>query len=491
MKQDAQQQGVIAPPAVELTPTEPITRRGMRRRLGIRRDLPLKQQVWLLAKWPLLEQLMAFLVGFVDVALSGRLPDDPATPLHEAIVSTNAIAIASYLTWLMGLLQGSIGIGALALIARAVGARHRREASAAVGQSMGIALIWGTVIGALFFVIAEPLGRVFNLSGQTLSLYTTYMRLLAVAVPFMALMFIGSACLRGAGDFRTPFWVMVLVNLVNIVVSVALVAAPAPFGGYGLAGIAIGTVAAWIVGGVLMTWWLMSGRGGLRLHLHRLKPHKRMATRIIRISLPSLAENFLHWAAGGAFVAYVVGRLVNEPNALGAHIIAIRVEALSFLPGVAFSQAASTMVGQYLGSHEADMARKAAWTCWRFAAAFMGVLGLLFIVAPQAFIWMMTDERQFIEPASAVLRIAGFAQLGFSTALVLSGAMRGAGDTRNTMLLTIVSMYGVRVPLVWLIGIVLELGLIWIWVALSFELVFRGVLFLLRFLHGGWARAKV
>jgi Na+-driven multidrug efflux pump len=95
-----------------------------------------------------------------------------------------------------------------------------------------------------------------------------------------------------------------------------------------------------------------------------------------------------------------------------------------------------------------------------------------------------------------LLRIAGWAQIGFSTSMVLSGAMRGAGDTRMTMLLNFFSTYAVRLPLVWWVGLGME-GLSiqqrmeGIWWVLSAELLFRGAIFLARFLQGGWAKVQV
>ena len=450
---------------------------------GLRSDLTLPQQVWVLAKWPLLEQFMAFLVGFVDTALAGHLPEN-------AVASTNAIGVTSYLMWLMGLLQGSVGVGALAVIARAVGGRHRREANAAVGQSMGIALIWGSAIGVFFFALAEPAGYVFGLRGEALAFATVYLRWVSVGIPMMSALFVGGACLRGAGDFRTPFIVMVVVNTVNVLVSLLLVVGPEPIGGMGLEGIAIGTAAAWTIGGMLMLATLVRGRGGIRLHAHRLRPHKRMSLRIIRISTPSLTEYGLHWV-GNAVIVYIVGHLATEPNALGAHIIAIRLEALSFLPGVAFSQAASTLVGQHLGAAAPSSARSAGWACWGFGAAVMTFMGLLFIAIPGAFVRLMTDQPEFLDAAAQVIRIAGFAQVGFATAIVLGGAMRGAGDTGATMLLSLSSTFALRLPLAWLLGVELGYGLTGVWIALSAELMCRGALFLGRFVHGGWARVEV
>lgn len=458
-----------------------VTRRN-RHALALRHDLTLPQQVWFLAKWPLLEQFMAFFVGFVDTALAGRLP-------AEAVPATNAMGVAAYVMWLMGLFQGAVGVGALAVISRAVGARHRREANAALGQSLMLAMIWGTAMAVVFVIIAPVFGWMFGLEGRAHELSTLYLRLLAMMIPFMAVLFIGSACLRGAGDTRSPFLVMGVVNAVNIGLSVLLVLGPEPIGGHGMAGIAIGTMAAWFVGALLMVALLLRGRGGLKLHLHRLPPQARMIRRIVRVSWPNLAESLMFWI-GNAVIVYIVGHL-PQANALGAHVIVIRIEALSFLPGFAFGQAAATLAGQYLGANDAHKASRAVWVCWAYGASVMTTLGLLFILIPEIFVWMMTDQPTFLEQAPTLLMIAGFAQIGFATAMVLSGALRGAGDTRMSMMLNFASTYIVRLPLAWWLGVSLGWGLTGVWIALSAELLLRGALFLARFLHGGWQRIKV
>jgi putative MATE family efflux protein len=450
---------------------------------GVDPHASIPTQVWALAKWPLLEQFMAFFVGFVDTALAGHLREGTANAL-------NAIGPAAYVTWLMGLLQGAIGVGALAVIARAVGARHRREANLAIGQAIFMSSVWGFAIAGLIFAVAHRIGIELGLSENASHLYDQYMYITASVAPFMAILFCGGACLRGAGDFQSPFRVMLIVNLINVAASVALAHEASPIGGMGMRGIAWGTAIAWTAGGVLMLRHLLHGRGGIRLHVHRLRPAWPMIRRILRISVPNVSESLLFWVANFIVLDYI-GALVNEPNAMGAHIVAIRIEALSFLPGFAFGQAASTMVGQYLGAGSTHKARHSAWVCLGFGTVFMSLLGALFVLIPGWFVLTMTKEPEFVAMSSRLLFIIGFAQIGFASAMVLSGALRGAGDTKMTMYINFGSQYLVRLPLVWLVGIRWEMGLTGIWIVLGAELTFRGLLFLWRFLHGGWMHIKV
>jgi len=201
--------------------------------------LSLRQQVWVLAIWPLLEQVMAFLVGTVDMVLAARLQ-----PEALAIAANDALGIAGYVGWLMGMMMGAVGVGASALVARAIGGRHKRLANAALGQAILLALVVGFAIGLIVFVLAGVIAQLAGMTGQALDLCKVYLRIITLAAPMSAVLFVGGACLRSAGDTRTPFGVVVVVNLVNIAASLLLVYGPEPFGGHGVAGIAAGTALA-------------------------------------------------------------------------------------------------------------------------------------------------------------------------------------------------------------------------------------------------------
>lgn len=451
---------------------------------GLPTHLSLTKQVQMLAVWPLLEQVVAWLVWFVDTALAGRLPGEGV-----AVMTTEAVGAASYLVWLMGLLQGAVGIGATAMVARAVGARHRREANASVGQAVLLAFVWGIVLGVVFYLSGPYWWKLFGLEGESVEAATTYLQMLSLVAPFMSVLFVSGSCMRGAGNTRTPFYTMLVVNIVNAIVSLTLVR------GFdmGITGIAIGTMSAWTIGALINVALLLYGTHGIRLHLHRLRLQRGIMKRLLRIGVPSLVDSGLMWT-GNLLVVWVVGKLaimnINEAP-IGSHIIAIRIEGLSFLPGYAFAVAASSIVGQYLGAGDTETARKAAWACWRYGTAVMVPLGVLFMVVPGWFVWLMTDKQPFVQDVPPLLIMAGWAQIGFATQMILAGALRGAGDTRVVMIINTVFTFALRVPLCMFAVFVMGWGLTAIWMLLSVELMLRSLAVVWRFMQGGWAKIDV
>lgn len=443
--------------------------------------LSLRRQVYVLAIWPFLQQLLNWCVTAVDTAVAARLSTEAA----------NAIAVAAFIGWLLGLLTMAIGSGATALIARAVGGRHRGLANAGLAQALMISLVWGTAVGAAIFVLAEWIGWAAGLRNESLYLSTTYLHIMAVASPLAGILFVGGMSLNGAGDTRSFFHIMLVVNLINIGVTLGLV-----YLGYGVAGIATGTALSWVAGGMLTLLVVIKPGGAIRLRRRRLAPHLNTIKRILRIALPSLVDRFGHWLGNFAvmmLVGYIAIRnLGGDGSALqGAHIVAIRIEAISFLPGLGVAVAAATLAGQYLGAGNPAMARRAVVTCWALGAGIMVTMGLTFILFPVAWTRLMTDEPKILAISPQLVRICGFVQIGFGSYLVLSEAMRGAGDTKYPMILSNVSTWCVRLPMVWLLGIHFELGIVGVWYALCGELMVRGLLFTARFFHGGWMQVRV
>lgn len=495
---DESAESAVGEPSVSAVPSAPLELGG---RLA---GLSLNRQVLVLAIWPLLEQFLGFFVGYVDTWLAA----------HSSVAIANAVAVGAYVGWLIGLVQAAVGIGATAVIARAVGGRRMGEANVALGQAVLISIAAGLMIGSVIFLAAPGMAAFAGLTGRSAELCVVYLRIMAVAAMFSSLLFVGAACLRGAGDTKSPFRVLLVVNLLNMLFSWLLVAGPAAFfrlsgaeqamldagwilgfsmeqlGGMGVTGIAGGTLIAWMVGSIMIVRLIAEGREGLRLRRRLLRPIAYEINRILSVGIPHLIEMFLvMWIANFA-VLRIVGKL-GDPAAWGAHLIAIRIEAISYLPGFALGIAAATLVGQYLGLGDPDRARRAALICWRYGAGLMGFMGLLFIFVPEWMVAITTNQPELLERSPELLRVAGFVQVFFGTSIVLGQAMRGAGATRITLMVTATTTYLVRLPMAYVLGVVMEMGLLGVWIGLSVELLVRGCLFFILFMRGGWEKTRV
>jgi MATE family, multidrug efflux pump len=484
-------------------------------RTGRLKGLTMGAAIFVLA-WPVvIESFLNSLVGLVDTKLSASLSSGEA--------ATDAIGGASYIMWLIGLVIMAIGVGATALISRSVGKGRLGVANVVLGQALTLAMASGVVIGVLIWHYSYLIVELLSMSPEAGEFFVQYMKIIAIGVPAASTLFALIACSRGAGDSISPLIAMIARNAVNIVVSwlfsgVTVAGYTSPLGlDWGVEGIAFGTIVGDLVGALIILSMAVSGRWSIKLKLRRMKIHSIMVRRLIRLGVPNFIETFGMWVGNFFIIAFVglLARQMNSDGFLGAHIIGIRIEAFSFMPGFGMGIAAATLAGQYLGMGRPDLAKKAVFRCTVIAASIMGFLGVLFIVFAKPITAALSDQPAHMEMVPPLLVICGIIQVPFAIGIVFRSAMRGAGDVKWVMGLTWFSTYALRLPMAYIVsgvdipipqflggGLIenprlleawfgLTPGLTALWIALCSEMVLRGILFSIRFFKGGWLNAKV
>lgn len=463
-------------------------------RLG---GLSLRRQVMVLATWPFLEQIMGFLVSAVDLILAGRMTEGA-----ERIAIMDALGLGGYVAWLMMILQGAIGTGVMALVSRAAGAQDQGMASRGLGQGLVVGLVCGALWGLGIRVMLGFIVARFDLSAGAVGHAMAYMSTMCWLCPVVGVMLAATHALRAIGDTRTPFAAMVVVNLVNLGLSWLFVFGPEPVGGMGVGGLALGTVLAWLVGMlvVLGFLWMRDGRSGtgdgveLTLRGCRLRPEPAMVKRILKVGMPQAVEMFGMWFIHSITLSIISG--LQPDGTLGAHLIAIRVESMSFLPGLAIGTAGAALTGQYLGARNPGMAAKAVRVCWRYAAVFMGLLGVAFLLWPAGLVGLIVpgtgeDARLLVGIAAPLVFLCGVNQPVLATALVLKSSLRGAGATRLVMLYSFSTMTffrGIMVPVaVKFFGV----GIFGIWVIMFVDVWVQALVFSWVHFRGKWVRTEV
>jgi putative MATE family efflux protein len=457
----------------------------------------------------LAEESLNLLVGYTDFFLAGRFlaGDDPLA----------AMGLMAYFLWILPSLFAFLSIGSLAVVARSVGAGQRHEAAHATRQ----ALLVGLIAAAIGVVAALLLGslwvRAMNLRGEAAVLAVRYIWIVTPAIPCIMLEQVGSACLRGAGDTISGMMARIAVNVVNVTLSTALVTGYGPFPTLGWDGLAIGTACGHMVGGAIILWRLVAGTGGVSLR-DRNVDHpdqwsglwwtrlwhwdQAMVGRILRVGLPG----------GGDVAAVLICHLIYVAiiNRLGtlaqaAHGLGVQIEAMSYLPGSAFQVAAATLAGQSLGAADSQRAVRGVLLCVASAVAIMTAAGLVLYFGGEAvaelFVGRGSDVAVLV---GQLLQIVALSCPPLAVLMVLSGALRGSGDTAWPLAITLVGLVGVRIPgaclLAWdsvplpLVDLSLPgygLGVAGAWWAMVADVTLRSVLVSWRFAHGGWKGARV
>ena len=291
--------------------------------------------------------------------------------------------------------------------------------------------------------------------------------------------------------------------ITNILISTMLVTGWGPWEPVGWKGIAIGTATGYAVGGTLILIVLIVGRAGLKLRLDSISPQWTVLSKLMRIGLP-----------GGFDIGTLLGSqliflaLVNSLGkaAAAAHGLAVQIEACTFLPGIAFQVAASTMAGQFLGANMPKRAVESVKACTGIGMVIMCIGGLILYFFGLQIAYFFTGD--YLDPTTAqtakLLRIVAFAMPCLAIVIIVTGAFRGAGDTVWPLIFTSIGFFAVRIPLAaWLsfdrisipgTGIAIDgmgLGIEGAWYAMVADLVVRSALISIRFFYGGWKNVKI
>ncbi|MES2440480.1 MAG: MATE family efflux transporter [Verrucomicrobiota bacterium] len=448
--------------------------------------LSLPRQVMVLAFWPLLEQLLAFCVGYSDQFIAGRMDER----LYDKVAVLASMGFNVYLTWFSSILQGAMATGVMALVSRATGARDRPLANQGLGQGLLLGIATGLISTALLLGCAPLLGGLLGLSPLAHGYAEDFIRVYSISCPISGAMFCINAALRGAGDTRTPFIGMCVVNLVNMGLSAAFVFAPAPLGGHGMEGIACGTLCGWAAG-LITVGLLLSRKGGmLNWTLAGLRPCAEVMRRISRVGSPQALEITCMWAIQ-LFGVHAIAKILGDA-ALGAHFITIRMESMSLLPGFAIATAGSALVGQYLGAGSKPMAMRSVRLCWKIAVILMGSIAVGIALFRHPFIDLLAPGSEIHQRlAGPAVLVCALSQPFAATCVLLKTSMRTAGATMLVMRCSFGSMIFYRVIVMLLIQSQPWFGLHWVWLIVGADLATQSLILSWAHFRGKWLDARV
>ena len=309
----------------------------------------------------------------------------------------------------------------------------------------------------------------------------------------------GIACMVGAGNTLTGLMVLGFVTVLNIPLSFILATGFLGIVQLGFPGIALGTSISHASGSLLVMFLLLRGTSSLQWDWKE-KLNFELIRRLLRVSLPAGVDSL--GIGVGQFVFLAIINRLGEASG-GAHGIALGWEALGYLSGAAFGTAATALVGLNLGAGQPNEASRCAWTAYGLGAVFMSIMGgLFFFFADAMFLVFCPDPAQaeIVRIGAPVLRLIAFAMPFLASCIIMTSALRGAGDTRVPVLYTCIGFFLLRIPAAFLFARnpsddiflpELALGLLGAWLAMFIDLFVRGILLIYRFGSGKWQSVKV
>ena len=434
----------------------------------------------------ILAQLSATVMFFIDYAMVGHLGEK----------ATASVGLVESTTWLMGGLGSAVNMGFAVQVAHFIGANDFEGARRVLRQSLVCCFLWSLMLSLLCLIVCRPLPFWLGGNADIAPDASIYFLIIGLSGIFFQMGGLAGSMLKSSGNMKIPSALNILMCVMDVVFNYLFIYQL----DLGVKGAAMGTGTAELITAALMLYFLLWRSDMLSLFKGRKNraAGKGQASRssylptadVIRTAFKISAPMGLqHMLMGGA---QIVSTIIVAPLgtvAIAANSMAITVESLCYMPGYGIAEAATTLVGQGIGAGQRMLTLSMARLSTGLGIGIMTLMGILmFIFAPELMSFMSPVE-QIVSEGTAALRIEAFAEPMFAAAIVCNGVFVGAGDTLKPAVMSLTSMWGVRLTLAWWLS--QSHGLRGVWTAMAIELTFRGIIFLIRLLRGNWNKKLV
>ena len=429
----------------------------------------------------ILAQISATVMFFIDASMVG----------HLGARASAAIGLVETTGWLLGGLASAANMGFSVQVAHYIGANNFEAARRVLRQSLVCCLIW-TVSITLIALSCSPflpywLGGTDEIAHDA----SLYFMLFSVFGIFFQMEGLAGSMLKCSGNMKIPSMLNILMCVMDVVFNYLFIYLLE----LGVMGAALGTGVSMLITAGLMLYFLLwrSDMLGIfkkqreqRESFPAFRPTSDVVTTALKIGAPMGLQHMLMGSA------QIVSTLIVAPLgtiAIAAHSLAITVESLCYMPGFGISEAATTLVGQGIGAGQKQLTRSFANMSVSLGIGVMTLMGVLMFIFAHELMSVMSPVAAIQALGAYCLRIEAFAEPMFAAAIVCNGVFIGAGDTLKPAIMSLCSMWGVRLTLAALLA--RGYGLKGVWTAMAIELTFRGVIFLCRLFYGHWDEKTV
>jgi putative MATE family efflux protein len=450
---------------------------------------PMRRTVLGIAAPAVVELILTSLTSLADTVMVGKLGP----------WAISAVGLTTQPRFIMLAVFVALNVGSTALVARFKGEGNRKDADLVIMQSLLLTFVAAALLTLPGVLFARQAVLFMGADAETVGPAASYFRILMLGFIPTAIPLSISALLRGVGDTKIAMRYNITANLVNIFFNYLLIYGKFGFPRLGVAGAAIATV----IGNCVACVMAFHAIAGARFHRRENRasdflemkftrrnclPDAAMLVRILRIGLPSAAEQF---ALRAGLLIYTITITSLGTAVFAAHQIVLTILNLSFVNGQAFGIAATSMTGQALGRGNPAEARHAAAECQRIGSFISTIMGIVMMVFRRELIALFTTESEIVALGASIMILTAIVQPFQSSFQIYAGALRGAGDSLYPALSMAVGILGIRPALAYLGVHVVGWGLFGAWLALLIDQIVRFFLIRARFRSGKWVGISV
>ncbi len=432
----------------------------------------IRKQIYFLIIPIMLENIFQMSAGLVSAAMIGRL-----TP---SLIASQGIG--SRITGVLLCLFKGIGIGATVIVAKTYGEGNIDKCKKTFEQTAAT----GTVVS--FFIIALVLLNLFDIlsfftsSSETLGESGKYIKVVIFGSPFVMIMSVVTAVFQGCGNTKTPMYIAIFVNIVNVILGYLLIYGKFGFPKLSLIGAGIALLVSQISGALLGLYLLYNKRHGLfstyTNNKDIFKIDFSLMKQVYSIGIPAAFES-MFWQLSSVVTSKVI--LSYGEVTFASYQLGLQAEILSEMPAVGVGVASTSLTSNAIGKRDDALLKAYSRQLIKTAAIISMFSSLLIIIFPRTFMTFFTNNTEIQSIGAKYLIAMGFIQIPQNLSKVLNGNIRSAGYKNIPMIISFIGIWVIRVPLAMIFAYYLKLGIIFIWICMDIDQIVRCILSIIVF----------
>jgi len=386
---------------------------------------------------------------------------------------------------LMNLGQG-FAVAGFAFVGQYIGAKEYQKANKAAGALYSLVLFFASLTAVVGFLITPKALEFMKVTPNVYPYALTYVRIIFLGLPFSFMGFVFSALMRATGDTKTPVKINIFTVFMNVILDPILIFGLFELPKLGVAGAAVATVFSNTLGSMIGAYLIFTGKAPIHLTLRELKPDFEFYKRIFKVGLPSGIGQ-----SANSFGFVMLTRIIFGFGDVtyAAYIITTRL--VNFLTSISrgISMAMGTMIAQNVGAEKYERAKKIAERTMvlnlLIATSAVVIIGVLRVPIFRVF---LNDEAVIKE--SAIVWKYFLTSVPFFNGIfvVVNNVFRASGHTKKSMSLGILRLWGLRIPLSYLLGYILLGSSVGVFLGMGLSNIMAGLFAFAWFLKGSWMK---
>jgi len=404
-------------------------------------------------------------------------------------VAVAAVSISFPIIFLIISLGSGLAMAGTILVAQYKGRKNKKAVDHITSQTLLVVVIVSIILAIIGYILSPFLVSLMGAESAILSSAIPYMKISFIGMIFVFTYMVFQSLMRGVGDVKTPMYIVFGTVLLNLILDPLFIFGHGFIPAFGVAGAAVATIGTQGLAAIIGIVLLLKGKHQIQLYLNDLKPDFSLLKKMIKIGFPASIEQSTR-ALGMTVITFLVASFGTLT--LAAYGIGARILSFIIIPAMGLSMATSTLVGQNIGAGKIKRAEKITKLSSLFGFIILTIIGIIiFLFAKQIIAIFIPGELETIKTSALFIKIMALSFGFVGIQMSLNGLFRGSGNTITSMLLSIVSLWILRIPLAYLLSMHTHFAEVGIWMAFPAANIITAAIAMIWFSKGTWKQKKI